>query len=172
MLRRYFSTSLRLSENAGKSSLFGSSIEGIFTSAKNAAKTSNSIDEKPTTVNEQFIPSFDSRHDSQKITYDPFDFSIASQRFNSRVNAVQFANKMKSSSFNSKEINPTDFYVLPHLLNGYMNESGQILHRSVTGLSGRKQKQMSKAIRRAKSFGLLSSVAKDVSTFPKRGDNL
>lgn len=140
---------------------------GPFDSVKDMFKLASDISQKRTTVDDRFIPYF-----NNKTTYDPFDFSIASQRYQSKVYKTQLAQHMKSSSFNTVEINPTDFYVMPHLLNNYMNSSGQILHRSVTGLSAKKQKQMAKAIRRARSFGLMSSVAKDVSTFPKRGSSL
>lgn len=141
-----------------------------FGNAMDALKAATKLQQSQPTkisIDDRFIPSF-----NNKTTYDPFDFSISSQRYQNKVYKTQFAQKMKSSSFNTVEINPTDFYVLPHLLSGYVNVSGQILHRSVTGLSPKKQKQMAKAIRRARSFGLMSSVAKDTSTFPKRGSSL
>ena len=136
-------------------------VKNINEAFKSATSMQSKI--QTTVINDRFIPNM-----TNKKTYDPFDFSISAQRYQTKVNKAQMANYMKSSSFNSREINPTDFYVIPHLLNGYMNSSGQILHRDVTGLSPRKQKQMAKAIRRARAFGFLSSVAKDVSTFDKR----
>lgn len=146
-----------------------SDSESAFGSIKKAFNDINKIGQQNqrTTIDDRFIPNF-----SNKKTYDPFDFSISSQRYQNKVFKSQLAQHMKNSSFNTTEINPTDFYIMPHLLSSYMNVSGQILHRSVTGLSPKKQKQMAKAIRRARAFGLMSSVAKDVSTFPKRGASL
>lgn len=165
MFKRAIHTTAKVCETASKSN---TSKASPFGSLKDAFASANEIQTSAkTTINDRFIPNF-----IDKTTYDPFDFSIASQRYQNKVMKTQLSQHMKSSSFNALEINPTDFYVLPHLLSSYMNVSGQILHRSVTGLSPKKQKQMSKAIRRARSFGLMSSVAKDVSTFPKRGSSL
>lgn len=139
-----------------------------ISSVKRAFESANSIKEIPRkTIDNRFIPDL-----TNKKRYNPFDFSIASQRFQSKIYNVKKSKIMENSSFNSSEINPLDFYTLPHLLSNYVNTSGQILHRSVTGLSAKKQKQVSKAIRRARSFGFMSCVANDVSTFPKRGDSL
>lgn len=126
------------------------------------------------TVDKAFVPLFKNSYVSteSKTTYSPFDFSIASQRFANKVAKNKKAHLMKSSAFNAQEVNPLDFYIMPHLLSGYMSQSGSILHRDITGLEARKQKQMTKAIKRARAFGLLSSVAQDVSTFEKRGMSL
>ena len=159
MLKRSIHTSRRVLDS---SKSFGSAMDAF-----KAATEMQQTQTQKTTIDDSFIPSF-----HNKTTYAPFDFSIASQRYQNKVYKSQLAKNMQSSSFNTVEINPTDFYVLPHLLSIYVNVSGQILHRSVTGLSGKKQKQMAKAIRRARAFGLMSSVAKDVSTFPKRGSSL
>lgn len=122
---------------------------------------------KKSLISNNFIPYFDN-----KVTYDPFDFSLAKLRYQKKINKVKSNEFVKSSNFNSVEINPLDFYCLPHLLSNFLNLSGQILHRSVTGLESKNQKKISKAIKRSRSFGLLSSVSKDVSTFPKRGSSL
>ena len=148
--------------SSSKASSFGS-VKKILDTANDMNKSQS----ERVIIDSRFIPEFYS-----KTTYDPFDFSISSQRYQSKVYKTKEAKVMKSSSFNAPEINPIDFYTLPHLLSNYMNSSGQILHRSVTGLAPKKQKQVAKAIRRARSFGLLSSVAKDVSTFTKRGSTL
>lgn len=161
--QRALQTAASKRSTVGKS--FGSAGD-VFQEAAQLERQSQAQQQR-TTIDDRFIPNF-----NKKTTYDPFDFSISSQRYQNKVNKTQQAQRMKSSSFNSVEINPSDFYVLPHLLSSYVNVSGQILHRSVTGLSGKKQKQMAKAIRRARAFGLMSSVAKDVSTFAKRGRTL
>lgn len=161
MLTRSLHTSRSLLNGT---SAFGS-IKEVFSDASKLGQQQQQ--NKRTTIDDRFIPTF-----LNKKTYDPFDFSISSQRYQNKVFKTQLSQHMKLSSFNTTEINPLDFYTMPHLLNSYMNVSGQILNRSVTGLSAKKQKQMAKAIRRARSFGLMSSVAKDVSTFPKRGSSL
>lgn len=164
MLTRSFHTSRNLLNNK---SAFGSIKEVFNDASKIGQQQQQQQQNKRTTIDDRFIPTF-----LNKKTYDPFDFSISSQRYQNKVFKTQLSQHMKLSSFNTNEINPLDFYTMPHLLNSYMNVSGQILNRSVTGLSARKQKQMAKAIRRARAFGLMSSVAKDVSTFPKRGSSL
>ncbi|GMM28572.1 mitochondrial 37S ribosomal protein [Martiniozyma asiatica (nom. inval.)] len=117
-------------------------------------------------VNRSFVPMLD------KARYDPYDFTIASQKSKNYLRKVKTELTMENSAFNAPQVNPETFYILPHLLSGYMSQSGNILHRSVTKLSDRKQRQMTKAIKRARSFGMLSSVARDVSTFPKRNTTL
>ncbi|GME77698.1 unnamed protein product [Ambrosiozyma monospora] len=79
---------------------------------------------------------------------------------------------MQNSSFNAPEINPGDFFCLPHLLSKYLSTSGMILHSSVTGLKPQKQRAMAKAIKRARAFGYLSSVGRDVVYAAKRGRSL
>lgn len=135
----------------------------VFSSAKEL----KSAAAQRVSVDTRFVPDF-----NNKTTYDPFDFSVASQRYNVKVHKTRVAHQLRTSSFNAREIDPTNFYLLPHLLSPYVNQSGQILHRSVTGLGNSKQKKMAKAVRRARAFGLMSSVAKDVSSFPKRGGSL
>lgn len=166
MFKRGLHTTRQVSQAAKsgeKKGAFGNILD-VF----NNASSMNAVNEtQRVVIDNRFIPDF-----NNKTTYDPFDFSVASQRYQSKVYKTKLANKMKTASFNSQEINPVNFYVLPHLLSTYVNQTGQILHRSVTGLSNKKQKEMSKAVRRARAFGLMSSVAKDVSTFEKRGATL
>lgn len=128
---------------------------------------SQQLQQKKSSVSQTFINDF-----SEQTTYDPFDFSIAKTRYNKRINRINRERAMKKSSFNAEEVDPTDFYCMPQLLSKYMNTSGQILHHTVTGLSTKKQKAMAKAVKRARAFGLISSVGKDVSTFPRRGPTL
>lgn len=160
MLKRTIHTSCKTLQ--GKVNSFN--LLDVFSSAKDLTSTNAA---QRVSVDTRFVPDF-----NNKTTYDPFDFSIASQRYQNKVNKTRIAKKLGTSSFNTPEIDPTNFYTLPHLLSPYVNQSGQILHRSVTGLANKKQKAIGKAIRRARAFGLMSSVAKDVSSFPKRGNTL
>lgn len=145
-------------------------------SAKNALKTISELSKttEKFSVHRAFVPLFKNSYNSQesKSTYSPFDFSIASQRYQNKISKATKSHKMKSSAFNAPEVNPLDFYIMPHLLSSYMSQSGSILHRDITGLNPRKQKAMARAIKRARAFGLMSSVAQDVSTFEKRGPAL
>lgn len=169
MLKRTFYTASKVCKaaDANAASASGSGFNNILDVFNTANSLNTNAQAQKITIDNRFIPEF-----NNKTTYDPFDFSIASQRYQSKVYKTKLAKQLKTSSFNSAEINPVNFYLLPHLLSSYVNQSGQIMHRSVTGLSNKKQKQISKAIRRARAFGLMSSVAKDVSTFPKRGSTL
>ncbi|VEU19445.1 DEKNAAC100078 [Brettanomyces naardenensis] len=123
--------------------------------------------QKKSSVGQMFVNDF-----AVQTTYDPFDFSVAKTRYNKKINHLNKERLMKKSSFNADEVNPSDFYCMPHLLTKYMNTSGQIQHHTVTGLVPKKQKAMTKAIKRSRAFGFMSSVAKDVSTFTKRGPTL
>lgn len=108
----------------------------------------------------------------QQTTYDPFDFSIAKLRYDKKVKSESYNRVLEQSAFNSAEVNPKDYYVMPHMLSKFMNSTGQIQPHSVTGLKPNKQKAMAKAVRRSRAFGLVSSVSKDVAEFPKRGSSL
>ncbi|MEX2404788.1 MAG: 30S ribosomal protein S18, partial [Balneolales bacterium] len=48
------------------------------------------------------------------------------------------------------------------LLNRFMNDQGKILPRRVTGTSAKFQRQLSRAVRRARFLGLLPYVAENV----------
>lgn len=145
-------------------------------SAKNALKTISELSKtsEKLSVHRAFVPLFKNSYNSaeSKAVYSPFDFSIASQRYQNKVTAAQRAQRMRTSAFNAPEVDPLAFYIMPQLLSPYLSQSGSILHRDVTGLTARKQKAMARAIKRARAFGLLSSVAQDVSTFEKRGPSL
>lgn len=63
---------------------------------------------------------------------------------------MSILNHQKTYIF-SKTIDYTDV----DLLNQYINEQGKILPRRVTGLSAKKQKQITKSIKRARMLSLL-----------------
>lgn len=165
LLTRKFSTSaLKLAEKNSEYSLSSTFM--------NLKKQSEVLDsqrqkQKESTVMQSFINDF-----SKQTTYDPFDFSIANTRYHRKLQKIKKEEQMKQSSFNSEEVNPVSFYCMPQLLSKYLNNSGQIQHHTVTGLKPKKQKAMAKAVRRARAFGLLSPVARDVSMFPRRGSSL
>ncbi|ODV85934.1 hypothetical protein CANARDRAFT_22719 [[Candida] arabinofermentans NRRL YB-2248] len=118
-------------------------------------------------VSRNFVNSMDGQ-----VTYDPFDFTLQKIKYNAKIDKNVNERLMKSSSFNAPEINPLDFYCLPHMLSKYLSPSGQILHRSVTGLSPRKHKLMAKAVKRARAAGFLGAVSQDITFAPKRGSSL
>ncbi|OMJ14935.1 30S ribosomal protein S18, chloroplastic [Smittium culicis] len=57
--------------------------------------------------------------------------------------------------FKLLEINPLIEYKNTSLMINYLTEMGRIIPRRKTGLSAKSQKRLSKAIKRARSFGLL-----------------
>lgn len=68
---------------------------------------------------------------------------------------MNILNYQKAYIFN-KAIDYTDV----DLLNQYINEQGKILPRRVTGLSAKKQKQITKSIKRARMLSLLPFSSK------------
>ncbi|OUM52672.1 hypothetical protein BVG19_g1878 [[Candida] boidinii] len=108
--------------------------------------------------------------DFNGTTYDPFDFSIAKLRYDRKIRKHNEAKRMKNKSFNKANVNPLDFYCLPTFFNLYLNSTGSLLHRTVTGLKGDKQRKLTKAVKRARAAGYLSSVSNYSSS--KRGITL
>ncbi|KAK6542999.1 hypothetical protein TWF694_006930 [Orbilia ellipsospora] len=65
---------------------------------------------------------------------------------------------LRSDVFEILQENPLAHYKNFNLLKDFMTTAGRIKHRSLTNLSNRNQRKMSKAIRRAVGIGLLPSV--------------
>lgn len=114
--------------------------------------------QKSIEIDSKYVKSFESAK-----TYDPFDFSLAKRSLDKvQREKLEFATR-SNAGFNRKKVDPIDFYCMPQLFNQYLTSSGKILSRSVTGLASKKQKRLAKAIRRARAFGLLSHVSKDIN---------
>lgn len=96
--------------------------------------------------------------------YNPFDFSLERIHLDKKYG-------LRSGSydiFDRLKINPLDLYTNPEFLSRFVNSTGKILHRDVTGLSAKNQRRLSKAIRRSQAIGLMSKTHKDVSVLPQR----
>lgn len=93
--------------------------------------------------------------------YEPFDLSINRLHLDGKGH-FQYNLKKKN------KIHLTDLYCHPSELSKYLNSTGQILSREVTGLSEKDQRRISKAIRRAQALGLLNVWSKDESRLPIR----
>ncbi len=164
IMRTFSTSSMKL---AGKNNEYSLSSTFMNLKKQGEALDSERQKQRESAVMQMFVNDF-----SKQSTYDPFDFSIANTRYHRKLQKIRKEEEMKQSSFNSEEVNPEIFYCMPQLLSKYLNNSGQIQHHTVTGLKTRKQKAMAKAVRRARAFGLLSPVARDVSMFPRRGSSL
>ncbi|CDK25369.1 unnamed protein product [Kuraishia capsulata CBS 1993] len=103
-------------------------------------------------------------------TYDPFDFSIAGIKLQKYKKSQEFEKRRQVSGFNSKNVNPLDFYCLPSTLSNFLRPNGDIQPRSESGLSAKKQRALSKAVKRARKLGFLSPVARDGSRLLKHLD--
>ncbi|CAG8687040.1 440_t:CDS:2 [Ambispora leptoticha] len=60
--------------------------------------------------------------------------------------------------FNVLRINPLKEYKNFNLLSSFVSEMGKILPRSQTGITAKNQRRLAKAIKRARSFGLMPST--------------
>lgn len=68
---------------------------------------------------------------------------------------------MNISSYQESYVfNKTIDYTDIDLLNQYINEQGKILPRRITGLSGKKQRQITKSIKRARMLSLIPFSSK------------
>ncbi len=74
-----------------------------------------------------------------------------------------FENKRKICPFSQPE-SPTIDYKDLRLLSRYITEKGKIVPSRITGVSRKKQKELSKAIKRARFLSLMSYTNKSYST--------
>ena len=73
--------------------------------------------------------------------------------------ARPFYRRRKSCPFNGKDA-PVIDYKDVRLLQGFMSERGKIVPSRITAVSAKKQRELAKAIKRARHLGLLPYVVK------------
>jgi small subunit ribosomal protein S18 len=70
-----------------------------------------------------------------------------------------FHRRRKSCPFSAKDAPPIDYKDV-RLLQGFMSERGKIVPSRITAVSGKKQRELSTAIKRARQIGLLPYIVK------------
>ena len=73
--------------------------------------------------------------------------------------ARSFFRRRKSCPFSAKDA-PVIDYKDVRLLQGFMSERGKIVPSRITAVSGKKQRELAKAIKRARHLGLLPYIVK------------
>ena len=73
--------------------------------------------------------------------------------------ARPFFRRRKSCPFSAKNAPPIDYKDV-RLLQGFMSERGKIVPSRITAVSAKKQRELSKAIKRARQIGLLPYIVK------------
>ena len=73
--------------------------------------------------------------------------------------ARAFFRRRKSCPFSGKNAPKID-YKDTRLLQNYMSERGKIVPSRITAVSAKKQRELSKAIKRARTIGLLPYIVK------------
>jgi small subunit ribosomal protein S18 len=73
--------------------------------------------------------------------------------------ARPFFRRRKSCPFSAKDA-PVIDYKDVRLLQGFMSERGKIVPSRITAVSARKQRELAKAIKRARHLGLLPYIVK------------
>ena len=73
--------------------------------------------------------------------------------------ARPFFRRRKSCPFSAKDA-PVIDYKDVRLLQGFMSERGKIVPSRITAVSGKKQRELSRAIKRARHIGLLPYIVK------------
>ncbi|MEO6388284.1 MAG: 30S ribosomal protein S18 [Croceibacterium sp.] len=73
--------------------------------------------------------------------------------------ARPFFRRRKSCPFAAKDA-PVIDYKDVRLLQGFMSERGKIVPSRITAVSGKKQRELAKAIKRARHLGLLPYIVK------------
>ncbi|MWV28258.1 30S ribosomal protein S18 [Aurantiacibacter rhizosphaerae] len=73
--------------------------------------------------------------------------------------ARPFYRRRKSCPFNGKDA-PVIDYKDVRLLQGFMSERGKIVPSRITAVSAKKQRELAKAIKRARHLGLLPYIVK------------
>jgi small subunit ribosomal protein S18 len=73
--------------------------------------------------------------------------------------ARPFFRRRKSCPFSAKDA-PVIDYKDVRLLQGFMSERGKIVPSRITAVSGKKQRELAKAIKRARHLGLLPYIVK------------
>ena len=70
-----------------------------------------------------------------------------------------FFRRRKSCPFAAKDAPQIDYKDV-RLLQGFMSERGKIVPSRITAVSGKKQRELAKAIKRARHLGLLPYIVK------------
>ncbi|MEP0190791.1 MAG: 30S ribosomal protein S18 [Erythrobacter sp.] len=70
-----------------------------------------------------------------------------------------FFRRRKSCPFSGKEAPKIDYKDV-RLLQGFMSERGKIVPSRITAVSAKKQRELAKAIKRARHIGLLPYIVK------------
>ncbi|VAV89823.1 SSU ribosomal protein S18p @ SSU ribosomal protein S18p, zinc-independent [hydrothermal vent metagenome] len=70
-----------------------------------------------------------------------------------------FFRRRKSCPFSGKNAQPIDYKDVK-MLQGYISERGKIVPSRITAVSSKKQRELSKAIKRARHLGLLPYLVK------------
>ncbi len=73
--------------------------------------------------------------------------------------ARPFFRRRKSCPFGAKDAPKIDYKDV-RLLQGFMSERGKIVPSRITAVSGKKQRELAKAIKRARHLGLLPYIVK------------
>ena len=73
--------------------------------------------------------------------------------------ARPFFRRRKSCPFSAKDA-PVIDYKDTRLLQGFMSERGKIVPSRITAVSAKKQRELAKAIKRARHLGLLPYIVK------------
>ena len=73
--------------------------------------------------------------------------------------ARPFFRRRKSCPFSAKDAPVIDYKDI-RLLQGFMSERGKIVPSRITAVSGKKQRELSTAIKRARQLGLLPYIVK------------
>lgn len=73
--------------------------------------------------------------------------------------ARPFFRRRKSCPFMVKDAPKIDYKDV-RLLQGFMSERGKIVPSRITAVSGKKQRELAKAIKRARQIGLLPFIVK------------
>ena len=73
--------------------------------------------------------------------------------------ARPFFRRRKSCPFSAKDAPAIDYKDV-RLLQSFMSERGKIVPSRITAVSGKKQRELAKAIKRARHLGLLPYVVK------------
>jgi small subunit ribosomal protein S18 len=73
--------------------------------------------------------------------------------------ARPFFRRRKSCPFSAKDAPQIDYKDV-RLLQGFMSERGKIVPSRITAVSGKKQRELAKAIKRARHLGLLPYLVK------------
>src|SRR5690606_31291756 len=83
----------------------------------------------------------------------------APQRAGGRLMARPFFRRRKTCPFSAKDAPRIDYKDV-RLLQGFMSERGKIVPSRITAVSAKKQRELAKAIKRARHLGLLPYIVK------------